>query len=155
MELHRRNFVAMAFARTVQAAGTASDPETIEESVFAAVNRERESRRIPAMAWSGRLAALARNHSDEMARQQFFSHNAPQRGSLSDRLRAAGIAPRACAENIFLHYGQSDAAAAAVAGWLRSRGHRSNLLSRSYRQTAVGVAVDARGRRLITQIFTA
>ncbi len=155
MAIDRRTFVGSMLTGAVQAAGPANDPRSIERGVFAEVNRERESRRIPALAWSSRLAAVARRHSEEMARQQFFGHADPKRGALSERLRAAGIEPTACAENIYAQSRSTDAASAAVAGWLQSRGHRSNLLNRSYRQTAVGVAVDARGQCLITQIFLA
>jgi uncharacterized protein YkwD len=141
----------------VTAAGgaAAGDARTIEDKLFIAVNRERQARRVPALAWSDELANQARRHSEAMDRRNFFGHRDPERGRLSDRLRAAGIAYKACAENLYQQSGLPDPAAEAVRAWLRSRGHRSNLLSRVYRSTGVGVAVSSGNRYTVTQVFLA
>ena len=42
----------------------------------------------------------------------------------------------------------------AVAAWIRSPGHRANILDDTYTQTAVGIAAHA-GRTYVTQLFLA
>jgi uncharacterized protein YkwD len=124
-----------------------------EESVFAAGNRERKRRGLAELSWSDTIAAEARRHSERMACEGFFAHRDPKRGDLGKRLRTAGIRYRACAENLFRQSSSSNLASAAMRAWLGSRGHRTNLLNRIYRATGIGVAVDTRGYRLVTQIF--
>lgn len=150
----RRAFVGLT-AGVVQAEPGLESVRAIERNIFDAVNRERRSRRLPALVWSEVLAAEARRHSEEMARKGYFGHRDPKRGALAERIRAAGIEYTACGENVYGQARLAGAATAAVNGWMGSRGHRSNLLSAVYRETAVGVAVDAGGRCKITQIFLA
>jgi uncharacterized protein YkwD len=126
-----------------------------EENLFAAGNRERNRRGIAELSWSDAVALEARRHSERMAGEGFFSHRDPEHGDLGKRLRAAGIRYRACAENLFRQSSSSKLASAAVKAWLGSRGHRTNLLNRMYRETGIGVAVDSQGHRLVTQIFLA
>ena len=154
MSLKRRYFVGALIAGAMQAAPRSVDIGAVEERVYAAANRERRSRSLSALTWNDSLAAEARRHSERMQRHRFFSHDDPDRGSLGNRLGAAGIQYRESAENLYRQSGSADPASAAVAAWLRSPGHRASLLTRAYRQTGVGVAVDS-GRYTITQIFLA
>jgi|RhiMetdeSRZDD1v2_1073273.scaffolds.fasta_scaffold275436_2 uncharacterized protein YkwD len=153
MEMNRRTFTGTALFGTAPMARLSIDPQALEESVLAAINRERNARGIPALEWSSHLAPIAQHHSEQMVRLQFFSHSDPERGNVAGRLRLARIRWRACGEVIYRHFGPSDAAEAAVAAWMESDVHRSNLLNSAYRGTAAGAAVDSRGRCLITQIF--
>jgi len=122
-------------------------------SVFEAVNRERVRRRGKALVWNEELAEAARLHSESMARNGFFSHVDAKRGDLSARLERAGIRYSACAENIYTQTGRRDAVDAACAAWMKSAGHRANILSPAYRESGVGMAVSQAGRYYLTQIF--
>ena len=152
MDLNRRSFSGLLIVGAIQAAGRTDGP-AVEEDVFSAANRERRLRRLPALSWNDRLAAVARRHSERMARLRFFSHTDPERGDLADRLEAAGVAYQACGENLYRQSGMPDSASGAITAWLRSRGHRSNLLSSLYRKTGVGVAVGSGGEYTITQLY--
>lgn len=122
-------------------------------SVFDAVNRERVRRRGKALVWNEDLAEAARQHSESMARHGFFSHVDPRRGDLVERLKGAGIRYSACAENIYTQSGGRDAVSAACAAWMKSAGHRANILNAQYGLTGVGVAVGRGGKTFFTQIF--
>ena len=122
-------------------------------SVFDAVNRERVRRRGKALVWNEELAEAARRHSESMARNGFFSHVDPRRGDLGERLERAGIRYSACAENIYTQTGGRDAVDAACAAWMKSAGHRANILNPQYRDTGIGVAVKKSGEWFLTQIF--
>jgi uncharacterized protein YkwD len=152
MKLNRRNFVGLMAFATIRA-NPAGDARNLEAQVFEAANRERLQRGLPALNWSAALATEARLHSERMARYGFFDHRDPERGNLAKRLKAAGIRYRACAENIYRQTGWEDSGSAAVKAWMRSRGHRENLLGRAYRSTGAGVAVDSSGHCLVTQVF--
>lgn len=68
-------------------------------------------------------AALA--HARDMAQQGFFAHTGSNGSTLGRRLRAAGCRFTGAAENIAK--GQPTAAAV-VAAWADSQGHRTNML---------------------------
>jgi uncharacterized protein YkwD len=96
---------------------------------------------------------MARDYSAKMARLGFFSHVAPDGSDLRDRARVAGIRFRAIGENIAYNRGIDDPGASTVERWMDSSAHRSNLLGREYRASAVGVFVSPEGRIYITQLF--
>ena len=99
---------------------------------------------------------MARAHSEKMARQNFFDHAGPDGQGLRERSRASGIAGfKALAENLAYNKGFADAASCAVAGWMRSAGHRENILNAQFTRAGIGVARTADGRVYITQVFIA
>jgi uncharacterized protein YkwD len=127
--------------------------EEIDRQVFRAVNRERKTRAIPELEWHERAAKAAHVHSKRMAERNFFSHIDPRRGDLADRLKAEGISWTAIAENLFQQQGYKDPVERAVAGWLKSEGHKRNLLNPAYTHTGIGVATRSDGTTFYTQIF--
>jgi uncharacterized protein YkwD len=132
---------------------SAQDVRALERRTFEAINRERRRREVPELAWNEALAKLARSHSARMAEKGFFSHQDPERGYVEDRLGKAGITWMRCAENLSQVLGYDDPIAEGVAGWLKSPGHRRNLLEREVTQTGVGVAIRGDGTYFFTQIF--
>jgi len=82
------------------------------------------------------LDQSAHSHSTNMAERNFFSHcDLDTKTSPFDRMRAAGYNYRAAGENIAAGYGTP---ADVMNGWMNSSGHRSNILSGSYREIGVG-----------------
>ena len=109
----------------------------------------------PLQAQEG-LARAARAHAQEMASLGFFSHSSPTPASatLQQRLARAGVPSTTAGENLALLRGQSDLAAAAVEGWLRSPPHRAALLDRDYTHVGFGVFDSASGETYIAQVFS-
>jgi uncharacterized protein YkwD len=98
---------------------------------------------------------MARQHSEDMARQNFFSHAGPG-GDTTDRARSLGIRGwSALGENIAYNQGFDDPAAFAVERWMGSPKHRSNILSRMFTRSGLGIARAADGRIFFTQVFVA
>lgn len=134
------------------AAGATSD----ERKAFDLVNAERRARGESPLVWDAELTRMARLHSEKMARQNFFSHTGPDGQGLRERSRAGGIASfKALAENLAYNKGFGDAASSAVVGWMRSEGHRDNILNEEFTRSGVGVARSADGRVYFTQVFIA
>jgi uncharacterized protein YkwD len=134
------------------AVGATSD----ERRAFELVNAERRARGESALVWDAELTRMARLHSEKMARQNFFSHSGPDGQGLRERSRANGIVGfKALAENLAYNKGFADAASSAVVGWMRSEGHRDNILNAEFTRTGVGMARAADGRIYFTQVFVA
>ena len=118
--------------------------------VVAATNVERARHGLPALTVDARLGAAAQDHSDDMVRRAFFSHDNPDGAQVWDRALARGYRYRKVAENIAA--GQRSAAEV-VAGWMDSPGHRANILDRELTQIGVGHALGGSYGTTWTQVF--
>lgn len=128
--------------------------KAVERSAFDMLNRKRVDNGLTPLAWSDDLEAVARQHSQNMAEFQFFSHRGLDNKMVSDRADAAGVGRwRAIGENIAFNRGFDDPVGKAVELWLDSPSHRRNLLSETWKETAVGVAVAEDGSYYFTQVF--
>ena len=116
--------------------------------MLARVNDERAAAGCRPVSADTGLAAVARTHSADMRDRGYFSHVDPDGLDPFTRARAAGI-PYARAENIAS--GQPDAAAV-MAAWMGSPGHRQNILDCSLGTLGVGVA-QGPGGPWWTQLF--
>ncbi|MFN3322685.1 MAG: CAP domain-containing protein [Bryobacteraceae bacterium] len=125
----------------------------LEDQLLAAVNEVREQHGFARLAWDEAAHQAALFHSLRMAQDNFFAHVDPQYGNLPRRLRNAGLRWKACAENLYTQNGFPDPVESAVSAWLRSGGHRVNLLSAAYTHTGIGVASAGRNTYYYTQIF--
>ena len=138
----------------VLASATVTRPPPVEDGegpVIDAVNAVRRERGLSPLMTDAALSDIARRHSCDMAERGFFEHTAPDGASMVERLKQAAIRYRAAAENLARIEGR-DPAARAVAGWLKSRGHRENMLSPRF--TTTGVGACRKGRAVyITQLF--
>lgn len=85
--------------------------------------------------WNDRLAAAAREHAEDMAKRRYFAHEAPEGGSVDERVTAAGYRWRAVGENIALAPGDSRRV---VDLWMHSPGHCANIMSADF--TEIGAA---------------
>jgi uncharacterized protein YkwD len=81
------------------------------------------------------LSLLAQNHSKDMAIENYFSHESPSAGNLSERLKSLGIEHKKAGENIATNYVD---AIEAVHGWLNSPAHRSVLLDSEATEIGTG-----------------
>ncbi|MBI6630097.1 CAP domain-containing protein [Pontibaca salina] len=87
----------------------------------------RMQNRLPGLKRSPRLDVAARRHATDMARNGFFSHQSPTTGAVGERVSASGYQWCFVAENIAR--GQRTEAVV-LNSWLRSPGHRKNILSK-------------------------
>jgi uncharacterized protein YkwD len=104
------------------------------------VNVERGKHGCTALAADRTLTAVARAHSREMAEKAYFDHDSPDGKDPFARMRAAGYAYSWAAENIAA--GQPTAAAV-MSSWMKSRGHRANILNCKLTELGVGMWKDA------------
>jgi uncharacterized protein YkwD len=103
------------------------------------VNAKRRSIGCQELRWDNRLAAVALAHSRDMVWRNFFSHTNPDGKDPFDRLRDSGLHFSAAAENIAM--GQATGGEV-YETWLRSPGHRENMLDCRYTRHGIGKAGD-------------
>ncbi|MBI4639943.1 MAG: CAP domain-containing protein [Candidatus Tectomicrobia bacterium] len=126
----------------------------MEEELFRAVNWARQERGIHSLQQNPQLQRVARRHSEDMATRRFFDHTNPDGWNVLDRLRVEGIEDFAgVGENIFTGNGIADPVQLVVEEWLKSPGHRKNLLNPRYIAGGVGIAWGGKEKIYITQIY--
>lgn len=139
------------------AAVAAESPDSftreIARRVFLRINQLRAGSGVGELAWSAALAKCATEQSLRKNLLRFPGHDDPERGGVSDRLKAAGIPWLRCGENIFSERGYADPVHFAAVHWWYSPGHRENLLNPEFKQTGVGVAKGSDETFFVTQIF--
>lgn len=131
-------------------APASSSEAAMEEEVLRLVNEERAKQGLGALKRASDLDSLARAHSADMIKRNFFDHTNPDGQSPFDRMRAAGISYRAAAENIAS--GQTSAQSVMNA-WMNSSGHRKNILNSSYTEIGIGAVKSSAGKIYWTQEF--
>ncbi|WP_329414019.1 CAP domain-containing protein [Streptomyces sp. NBC_00704] len=109
--------------------------------VLSLVNEERAKVGCTPLSANSALSDLAENFSDDMAARGFFDHTDPDGASPWDRAAKAGISDLG-GENIAR--GQSDAAAV-MAAWMNSPGHKANILNCDFKTLGVGVHFGSGG----------
>jgi hypothetical protein len=128
--------------------------DAFEKQIVEFVNSQRLAHGRSRLESDSMLGRAARAHSQAMARISFFSHRSPVQGleQCDDRVRAAGGSFEAVGENIAA-LAQSATAADFVQGWIKSPGHRRNLLDADWKSTGVGIARASDGKVYATQLF--
>ena len=103
----------------------------IAKKLLRAHNRERKKRNRPRLKRKGALIRSSRKYANVMAANNHFSHTgpAPDFSEFFERIRAEGF-NGAMAENIAR--GQRSVGEV-MRSWMRSSGHRKNILSRKYK----------------------
>jgi uncharacterized protein YkwD len=143
-------------AATTTAPAVAKSAASLERRAFDLMNAQRRTRGQQPLVWDAELSRLARQHSEGMARSDFFNHSTPNGMTLRDRARSQGIRGwSAIGENIAYNKGYDDPAGFVVERWMISSKHRDNLLNGSWTRSAIGVAVANDGRVFFTQVFLA
>lgn len=103
--------------------------------VLELTNKERSKVGLEPLKLNKQLANAADNHSDSMARDDFFSHTGADGSSVSDRVINNGYEYSTVGENIAA--GQRSAEEV-VQTWMDSPGHRANILNPDYTEIGIG-----------------
>ena len=141
-----------------------NETKDIEKSIFKYTNDQRKKRVLNELIRDEKLADIAREHSLDMAMNDFFDHinlmgedptdratrhQYPIKKYLSGRTYSIGIAenigsmPTGNVEGIGYVYSDVDSIGKAlVDSWMASPGHRENILNPKYDVIGVGVAFD-------------
>ena len=118
-----------------------------EGEVVRLVNEIRKSHGLQPLIQDWQLSRVARYKSEDMQKNNYFSHTSPTYGSPFNMMKSFGISYKTAGENIAKGYSSPKAV---VDAWMNSPGHRANILNSSY--THIGVGYVASGNYW-TQMF--
>lgn len=135
-------------APSAPAPGTA-DLSANEKLLLDLINQERAKSNIAPLQADAELMKVARIKAKDMADNNYFSHYSPTYGSPFDMMRQFGITFKSAAENI----AGNSTVQGAVNAWMKSEGHRQNIMNSSYTHTGIGIAESNKYGYLFVQMF--
>ncbi len=115
-------------------APAAADPA---QSVLASVNAVRAKAGCGPLKVNASLMAAARLHAGNMAEKDFFGHSGKDGKGFASRIRKEGYRYGLAAENIAAGQPTPERA---VKAWLKSPGHRRNIMNCKFRETGIAMA---------------
>lgn len=121
---------------------------TLSEKVIALVNSYRSQNGLSSVTYDATLAKAANVRAKELVSS--FSHTRPNGTRCFTAFDEAGVSYRGAGENIAM--GQSSAEAV-MSDWMKSEGHRENILNANFTKIAVGVYEGSDGRLYWAQEF--
>lgn len=124
--------------------------DQLKQSVFQKVNEYRVSQNLSPLKLDSAISQPSQQHSQNMAKGEVpFSHNGAEQRfeKISNKISYQKIA-----ENVGYNSGYNNPAEQVVEGWIKSDGHRKNMLG-DYNLTGIGVAKNDKGEYYFTQIF--
>jgi uncharacterized protein YkwD len=126
--------------------GTASE-RALRTATRCLLNKKRREHRLRRLNGNGRLHRAANRHGADMARFDYFSHTSRSGASFLDRIRRTGYLRRShrwsVGENIAWGTGELSTPRSIVRAWMRSPGHRANILSPRFREIGIGISFGA------------
>ncbi|MEU4424282.1 CAP domain-containing protein [Actinoplanes sp. NPDC024001] len=140
---------ATMIASPAEAAPAKASETALQTEINRLVNVERAAHGCADLTVDARLTEAAREHSSWMAQTGDFSHTGRAGSNFASRSKAAGYA-QPSAENIAWGY---RSAAQVVEGWMKSPGHRTNILNCASKTVGVGAVFAASGTPYYTQNF--
>jgi uncharacterized YkwD family protein len=109
--------------------------KNVEKSVLDLTNIEREKAGLKPLTMNWQLSRVARYKSQDMATENYFSHQSPTYGSPFDMMKQFEIKYSYAGENIAKGQQTSQAV---MSAWMNSQGHKANILSPNFTQLGVG-----------------
>jgi uncharacterized protein YkwD len=166
-------------ANSVMLSPPTIDQPTLERRIHELINQQRKSQGLSSLSFDQVLAGIARKHSEDMAKNNYFSHynlrglDPTARGSQVGytcnknygSYYTTGIAENIMQNNLYdsvTYYNGipvydwnslEEIAQSTVNGWMTSPGHRQNILTSTYDREGIGVAVASDDKVYITEDF--
>jgi uncharacterized protein YkwD len=123
---------------------------TMVRATLCTLNAQRARYDLPPLKLNNRLSKAARRHARDMVRRNYFTHDSLGGGSFVDRIRRTGYLSGAgrwtVGENLAWGTHANSAPRAITTMWMNSPGHRANILSPSFREVGIGLALGAPGK---------
>jgi uncharacterized protein YkwD len=136
---------APAECANADAAPNGGNLDAVRAAIVCLHNQIRERNGLPLLKGNTKLRRAAEGHSAEMVQKRYFDHTSPTGATMVDRILAAGYVRAdqgwVLGENLEWGTGNLSTPRGALDAWMKSPGHRANILKRSYRQMGIGIAL--------------
>lgn len=132
---------------------------SLVELLQSQTNTSRIQNNLTALAMDSQLNQLAKSRSEEMIELRYFSHTSPNGCDLKCRFTNSNYTALSWGENLaestsYEMMSRDELAKMFMQKWLKSDGHRDNILSEKFTHQGIGVAQTA-DRIVVTVVFAA
>lgn len=137
---------------TGAAGGTTPASGNVAADVITYTNEARARNGLRPLTTSAKLMDAARLHAQQMARYQQAEHtiSGAQYPTVQSRIQAVGYVYSSIAENVAWN---QQSARDVVNAWMRSPGHRANILDPTLTQIGAAIARSSKGEPYWIQVF--
>lgn len=122
----------------------AGNLQQVAAATLCLVNQERSHAGLAPLRDNAKLDQVAREHSQDMTTHDYFDHVSPGGSTPEGRMTAAGYINNneswMVGENIAWGSLTLATPQAIVSSWMRSPGHRANILNGRFRDSGMGVS---------------
>jgi uncharacterized protein YkwD len=115
--------------------------DRVVNALLSAHNRERRLKKLGPLTLSSKLCESAQIHARDMADNHFFNHKGSDGSKPFDRIKRVGYVYVRAGENIAMG---SETVRSVMYAWMKSPGHRANILS-DYTEMGAAWIEDDRG----------
>ncbi len=129
--------------------GSTVNATAMQAEMLGYINEARAQAGLHPLKLDAKLCEGATLKSQDMATNNYFSHQSPTYGSPFEMMRSLGITYRYAGENIAKHMSVKSA----HDGFMNSPGHRANILGKNYNKVGLGF-VKSGNYLYVTQWFT-
>jgi uncharacterized protein YkwD len=151
--------VAQAACAGADVEPSAANLDAVRAAVLCLHNEDRAADGLPSLREHARLQVAASGHSRNMVAAGFFDHTTPEGRTMTDRIRATGYLRGSRVWTVGENIGWATGALATPreihAAWMRSAGHRANILRRDFREIGIGIQLGAPARPAPGATYTA
>ena len=138
---------------------TPPTPLNLTSLLHSQTNTAREQNNLSDLTFDARLGDLAKERSEEMINKNYFSHTSLNGCDLRCRFTNSNYETLTWGENLaqstsYNMLSTQELANMFMESWLRSSGHKDNLLSKKFTHEGIGVAIKG-NRVVVTVIFAA
>jgi uncharacterized protein YkwD len=115
------------------------------ELTLCLLNEQRARRGLAPLRQNPLLASAALAHSEDMVRRGFFEHDTPEGVTPQDRILRTGYVTgrgKATGENLAWGEGVRASPGEIVEGWMRSPGHKRNILRKEFQEIGFGIVLQ-------------
>jgi uncharacterized protein YkwD len=132
-------------------------PTDLANLIHSLTNAAREQNNLVDLTFDTRLSVLAKERSQDMINQNYFSHTSLSGCDLHCRFTNSNYKTLTWGENLaestsYNMLSTQELANMFMESWLRSSGHRDNLLSKKFTYEGIGAAIKG-NRVVVTVIF--
>ena len=115
----------------------------VRSATLCLINAQRARSGAQPLAPNALLQRAAELHSLDMAKRKFFEHATPDGVEPAERIMRQGYPPILVGENLAWGETGKSTPAEIVSLWMKSPGHRANILQPGYREIGIGMAYEA------------
>ncbi len=107
------------------------------ENIISLTNQSRQDYKLSTLTENSVLNTAAQSKADDMLKNGYFSHNAPDGKTPWDFITKAGYSYLSAGENLAVNFTEAENVETA---WMNSPGHKANIVNKNFEEIGIGIA---------------